>query len=447
MKKKNIWIGITLCGLLLTGTACNDNKEEFLNDFSTILSIKQNGEVPLTLYKTGQDTQHHLVINKGGSNYGASTSVEVEVLNEDALKLYNSENSTNYVALPASCYTLERTQFSFSSNEAYKHLNITLKTDAIYKLANVGGTYVLPIMLSQSPDSINSQKKHTFIKPTVVIPSIYFGQTGYVANEMTPASANQATFRLPITMPFANQWNFDCTVEVDESLLTDYNTENSEDYKLLPATAYSLASSVSFAPNINSKDVDIKVDHTKLTYGYYVLPIRLSGCTQPAIEIDETKNTCLYGIDYVPLMTQVNLTEDMLSSNAKEPSEGSLGGLLDNNMRTYFHSAWSVAVADAHYLQVALAKESTAFRFDYRTRYENGNAAPTEIVISGSADGTSFTPIATLNKNLPLDGGNALYSSKVLISEEAFKHLRFTITQNKNGGKFFVWSEFRLWIN
>ena len=156
MKKKNIWIGITLCVLLLTGTACDDNKEEFLNDFSTILSIKQNGEVPLTLYKTGQDTQHHLVINKGGSNYGASTSVEVEVLNEDALKLYNSENSTNYVALPASCYTLERTQFSFSSNEAYKHLNITLKTDAIYKLANVEGTYVLPIMLSQSPDSINS---------------------------------------------------------------------------------------------------------------------------------------------------------------------------------------------------------------------------------------------------------------------------------------------------
>lgn len=447
MKTRNIWIATVLCGILSAGTACEDNRDEFLSDYSTILSIKQSGEVPLTLYKTGEDAQYHIVINKGGSDYKATTSVEVEVLDDAALGIYNLENQTDYVALPSDCYTLEQTQFGFGSDEAYKHLNIKLKTDAIYLLNKTEGSYVLPIRLVQSPDSINSLKSHAFIKPTVVVPTIYFETTGYVANEVSETSADLITLRLPLTMPIDNLWDFNCTVEVDESLLTAYNNGSVLKHTLLPADAYTLGSPVAFASNNNTADLEVVVDRTKLAYGYYILPVALTGCTQPAIQIDETRNTCLLGIAYVPNLTATALTVSMLSSNAKEPSEGSYEGLLDNVNSTFFHSAWSVAVPDAHYLQVSLSEECTAFRFYYQTRLENGNAAPAEIIVSGSANGTDFTSIATINQGLPTEGGNAPYTSQVFFSEQPLKYLRFTVTRNKLGNKFFVWSKFLLWTN
>jgi len=65
----------------------------------------------------------------------------------------------------------------------------------------------------------------------------------------------------------------------------------------------------------------------------------------------------------------------MLSSNAIEPSEGSLANLLDGDIGTYFHSAWSVSIADKHYVQVKLPVSTKTFRFTYTNRSNNGNAA------------------------------------------------------------------------
>ena len=81
--------------------------------------------------------------------------------------------------------------------------------------------------------------------------------------------------------------------------------------------------------------------------------------------------------------------------------------LLDSSTSTYFHSRWGGnAVNEPHYIQVDLGagNELSDFKFNYKTRTDNNNgthAIPTEIVVSGSNDGVTFTPIKTLNNELP----------------------------------------------
>lgn len=52
--EKNILFAILATSCLLTHTACEDGKDEYLSDFSTILYFRNSGELPLTVYKTGE---------------------------------------------------------------------------------------------------------------------------------------------------------------------------------------------------------------------------------------------------------------------------------------------------------------------------------------------------------------------------------------------------------
>ncbi|MDL2255663.1 DUF1735 domain-containing protein [Parabacteroides sp. OttesenSCG-928-G06] len=444
MRHRLILSLVFACGVAFT--ACDDNKDEFLSDYNTILYFKESGELPLTLYKTGEDSEHQLVVNKAGYDLKSVTQVSAKVLDEAAMTAYNAANSTNYVRLPENCYQIPESLLDFKADDLHKMLNVSLKTDLISQL-KPGAQYVLPIQLADSKDSINTKKNIAMLIPTVLIPSVYFGQTGFVANSFTDQGAEQATFTLPVTMPLKNKWTFDCKVEVDATLLEAYNKEQNMDNILLPANAYTLSGNgvVAFTPEYSRKELEIKVERNKLTYGNYVLPVRLTDCTQKSFVIDPKKNVCLYGISYVPdksKLKNVALTAAMLSSNAVEPSEGSLANLLDGNVESFFHSAWSVSVPDYHYVQVALPKETTAFSFKYTTRSSNGNAAPAVIILEGSMDGTTFSKIGTLDSGLPTKA-KEVYESQVMVGKP-FKYLRFTVTKNATGGKFFVWSEFSM---
>ncbi len=62
-------------------------KGEFLSDYSTILYFRNNGEILVSLYKTGEDGDYQLVINKSGSDLGSITEVEIEVSDDVLAKL------------------------------------------------------------------------------------------------------------------------------------------------------------------------------------------------------------------------------------------------------------------------------------------------------------------------------------------------------------------------
>ena len=143
-------------------------------------------------------------------------------------------------------------------------------------------------------------------------------------------------------------------------------------------------------------------------------------------------------------------------TNAQEPSEGPIAQLIDGNVNTFFHTAWSVASEDPHYLAVDLGAGETIkdFVISYTRRMNNNNNRPTEIVIAGSNDKENWTDFKTLTKEenaLPTEQGDDSYTSDLISADQAYRYLRFTVTHTNNeaksnasGSLFFTFSEFAL---
>ena len=142
-----------------------------------------------------------------------------------------------------------------------------------------------------------------------------------------------------------------------------------------------------------------------------------------------------------------------LSTNAPEPNEGAIGNLLDADMNSYFHSAWSVDIEAEHYLLVDAGdgKELKDFTFSYQS---NRGPFPYAIDVYGSNNNTEFIKLATFTKD---DANNALptstdtrWTSSKIVLETAYRYLRFNVTNsgapdinaNPKGEYCFVMSDF-----
>lgn len=78
----------------------------------------------------------------------------------------------------------------------------------------------------------------------------------------------------------------------------------------------------------------------------------------------------------------IKLTSSDLYSNAAEPSEGKLEYLVDGliTQSSFFHTAWSVTVADPyHYVDIDLKENIDRFEIDAWNRVAGGGNNPTEV--------------------------------------------------------------------
>ena len=136
-----------------------------------------------------------------------------------------------------------------------------------------------------------------------------------------------------------------------------------------------------------------------------------------------------------------------LTGGPSGPSEGNISNLLNDNVTSYYVSNWS-AQTEAPYLQVRLPEGKTLseFTFTFASR-DSGNApTPTKIVVSGSNDGTTFTPIKTFTKandgfpeaaNNASSGKAVKWESPTITAATAYRYLRFTVTESyrSSGGE------------
>ena len=140
------------------------------------------------------------------------------------------------------------------------------------------------------------------------------------------------------------------------------------------------------------------------------------------------------------------------SGNAIIPSAdgGGLPALLDNNTSTYCHTAYSGSgTADPgadHYIQAYVEAGADAFYLYTYRRTQNTANRPTQIDITASNDGSSWTDITSLTSGLTTN--DDFLSDKISLGA-TYKYIRFTVpTTNTgaafNGHVFFTYSEFWL---
>ena len=119
-----------------------------------------------------------------------------------------------------------------------------------------------------------------------------------------------------------------------------------------------------------------------------------------------------------------------LSTNATD-SEGVIFNLVDGKMNTFFQT--KSGVGEEHYLLVDAGDGNALkkFKFSYRT---NKSFFPYTIVVYGSNDNTNFIPLATKfskddNVNPLPTSADQLWISSEIVSETAYRYLRFNVTE------------------
>lgn len=156
-----------------------------------------------------------------------------------------------------------------------------------------------------------------------------------------------------------------------------------------------------------------------------------------------------------------------LSDNNGNSGQGGLDKLYDGlqGEANSYTSNWSDTPTQASYLQVDLGtgNELEELIFTFTNRNEGNAPTPTEIVVSASADGNTFTPLATYTSeedNLPPAANNqsiaaTKWTSPVIKATSACRYWRFTVTKsqrniggeaNANGVYHFGISEFGIVI-
>ena len=139
-----------------------------------------------------------------------------------------------------------------------------------------------------------------------------------------------------------------------------------------------------------------------------------------------------------------------LSSNAVEPTEGSLAALIDNDLTTYFSSTWSQnnATGAKHYLQIDLndAYKQIVLKYSERQMDEIIGSPETLHVYATNTpeDENSWTDFGTKTCNYYYLGSTGLLPLN--FGDTAYRHIRLTVEETTgnsqlNGNLFFSWSE------
>ncbi|MGL4852248.1 MAG: DUF1735 domain-containing protein [Phocaeicola sp.] len=417
---------LSLCGALMGVSSCDKYDDLIPEKYDKILSLKVYGEQELTLYNTGSETEYLITAMKTGSRPDLAASATVSVMSEAQFEAYLAETGLNYRKLPEACYSLSNNELQFSATDTWKIVPVSIDPVKVAEYVGVTeDTYVIPIIMASSQDSILHDQDKLFLKPLEVLtPSISFGNVvaGVISQEMKKGGG---TLSIPLNMQIANLWDFEVQVEVVPSLTTIQDFTWSND---------------GLVAMVKGDNGTLELTIPELSYVKGTIGLRISSIVGMDFDFDDTPVTVSVAIEKYPLTTA------MLSTNAQEPSEGPIANVIDGNIDSYFHSAWSMSVAGNHYIQVELPTEVSSFVFDYTNRKANGNAALYHFKVYAGDSENDLALVREYNGDVDTlpSGGAGVFSSEELTVPSPVKVIRFECVKNFTNGKFFVWSEFSL---
>ena len=150
------------------------------------------------------------------------------------------------------------------------------------------------------------------------------------------------------------------------------------------------------------------------------------------------------GIDTTYTYAEIPLTAAMLVTYTQETTEGPKTNLVDGNIATYWHSAWSGTTAPLpHWIQITFNSDVLFGGFQYWMR--QGGAAsdrPTQWDVQTSTDGVTYTTVWTSLPNLVVDPSTAMFQQLVTRPFLA-KYVKVRILTNQGGKTYTNLGEFK----
>lgn len=429
------WKTILCCSALLAGlSGCEDTRSDYMEEFQTLVYFRNSGEQTLSLYLTGENTLYDIPICKSGRDLDATATARIVVMDQAQLDIYNLENLTDYVQLPASCYKfLTPTELSFTGKDAYQVARVELDTNAVsdLQIQDPSAHYVLALQV-YSDRSVGSSVNLLMLSLKIDIPQLSLATSGLVKANYTASSPVVNTYQNNVALNIDNSWNFTCSLEVlGQEWLDTYNSENGTEYKLLPAEFFTVPTEVTFKAGEKTVPFEISVDRSGLELlEEYLLPVRLAGCSKEEFAIEASSSEYLLNVRLDP--DKITLSADMASSPYTHTGDGGgLPALFDGEVSatSYWHSFYGGGpVGDpqwGYYIDLALNEPLSTFYLRYATR-ANSNAVPADVRIGVSEDGKNWTEVGRVSSGLPTEA--LVWASLPVYSQPTtFKHIRFGV--------------------
>lgn len=132
-------------------------------------------------------------------------------------------------------------------------------------------------------------------------------------------------------------------------------------------------------------------------------------------------------------LTKLEITADMLDTYTQEVSEGAKANLVDGNINTYWHSAWSSNTAPLpHWIQITFDEPTELGAIKYYFRQNNGDAKgrPTQFGLLVSDDGVDWAQVWESREGLPTDNPT---TEKSVAFDKNYKSKYFRLMILKNG--------------
>lgn len=284
------YIPIALAVMSLLAVSCEDDRNSYMVD-DMVAYNESSGMHDVSVF----DESYELSVLKSGKG---QTSANVTIAVADtALENYNARmtaKDAGYVAaspLASELYTISENAFSLSKSEIRKVL--TVSWDASKVVSAIGqGSKAIPFKLFSTGTEVNADRDLVILHPTMTTLSMETGQASSLSPSLDVTKRDTMSAKMSVDIPVTTK---DITVRlaVDNSLIDQYNADNSTAHTAAPDGLVSLVDSEVTIPAGESSvefryALDVSkfyVDGALTDFTSYIVPIRIKSTSITGLAI------------------------------------------------------------------------------------------------------------------------------------------------------------------
>ena len=387
--------------------SCESEIDNFMVDDT--VGFLTSGLVETEVYP-GVDETFEIYAIKAGKGFNSATAsivVDSEVITE-----YNALSTTKQQVseLPSDCYTIKVSSVTLTNADYRMPFVIDWDIDKLEAALAQDPNQVVPLRMSvQTEGNIAENRLTALVQPHVAAPTVELAQNGmFTGVEPTRASLPEEDIYFNVNANFIAQSDLVYGIEIDPTLLDEYNESHNSSYTMLPEDAYTIDKSGTIKQHLSSDMFKMTFKRTALIpedgpsrFGDYVLPIRLTSLSQ----LSDDKYYVLYRISIKAVeiskakweIIECNATlDDEPTMNDKQRQTYAPSMLIDGDKASFWRTPFSTEQTLPYYFVIDLGQERDLQKveaFVPSTRadrpYANNKAGYVEV----SLDNQSWTKV------------------------------------------------------
>ncbi len=446
---KKIILASATVALALGGFSCSETYDVYPESMSKVFMIKDAGTQNVVIYSAQDEAKGSVTVLKGGVAPDQAGKATLRALSDAEYNELAETSGVAYGLLPSNCYSIEGGDLAFNGGEGYKKVGYSLDVknikDYLDNLPAGSLTPAIYMTLESLDGTVNEDNNSIIIVPDYR--ELTIGFTDGNGALTSSKNGDVVTYTGTLSTPIDNQWDFTANVSVASSMPEDFANEMFSQFTMMPADAYEIVKQPTFIAGTNTAEFQININLAKMSHVIDAVPLTITSTTLDGV-VGNSENIALSPTDYIK---EIALTEDMLSTNAQEPSEGPIANVLDGNVNSFFHTAWSVGVDGDHYIEVTLPEKYSLIAWVWTNRNTGSNNTPAwfDFYAGTSDDNLEIVKHVEWDDENPehfLQWGAA--QMNVMAPEKLDSPCNvFRLTNNQSGGgnKFFCMSTLKLY--